>query len=116
MHFFILTKTGGSLCSECLCITTAFQFHKQYCHANRYSLLRFQEAIDKYESSMKTEPNVPFYTTKAKERICHCLVQVCEPTSTKHVSHHTLPAHNHTLATLSYVELFKQMINFQAVK
>ncbi|KAL2079620.1 hypothetical protein ACEWY4_025364 [Coilia grayii] len=37
---------------------------------------RFQEAIDKYESVMKTEPNVPFYTSKAKERICHCLVQI----------------------------------------
>lgn len=34
---------------------------------------------------MKTEPNVAFYTSKAKERICHCLVQVCEPISTKHV-------------------------------
>uniref|UniRef100_A0A8B9GY03 DnaJ (Hsp40) homolog, subfamily C, member 3b n=1 Tax=Astyanax mexicanus TaxID=7994 RepID=A0A8B9GY03_ASTMX len=30
---------------------------------------RYQEAIDKYESVMKTEPKITFYTTKAKERI-----------------------------------------------
>uniref|UniRef100_A0A667YT00 DnaJ (Hsp40) homolog, subfamily C, member 3b n=1 Tax=Myripristis murdjan TaxID=586833 RepID=A0A667YT00_9TELE len=34
------------------------------------------EAIEKYESAMKTEPNVPFYTNLAKERICHCLVKI----------------------------------------
>uniref|UniRef100_A0A667YKN0 DnaJ (Hsp40) homolog, subfamily C, member 3b n=1 Tax=Myripristis murdjan TaxID=586833 RepID=A0A667YKN0_9TELE len=37
---------------------------------------RYQEAIEKYESAMKTEPNVPFYTNLAKERICHCLVKI----------------------------------------
>lgn len=37
---------------------------------------RFQEGVDKYNSVMKTEPNVAFYTSKAKERICHCLVQM----------------------------------------
>ncbi|XP_041926221.1 dnaJ homolog subfamily C member 3b [Alosa sapidissima] len=37
---------------------------------------RFQEAADKYELVMKTEPTVQFYTSKAKERICHCLVQI----------------------------------------
>ncbi|XP_028853777.1 dnaJ homolog subfamily C member 3b [Denticeps clupeoides] len=37
---------------------------------------RFQEAIDKYKSAMKTEPDVAFYTNKAQERICHCLVQI----------------------------------------
>ncbi|KAL4631463.1 hypothetical protein GN956_G15508 [Arapaima gigas] len=36
---------------------------------------RYQLAIEKYESVMKTEPNVPFYTNKAKERICHCLLK-----------------------------------------
>uniref|UniRef100_A0A674BKA1 DnaJ (Hsp40) homolog, subfamily C, member 3b n=1 Tax=Salmo trutta TaxID=8032 RepID=A0A674BKA1_SALTR len=36
---------------------------------------RYQEAIDKYESVMRTEPNVPYYTNKAKERICFCLVK-----------------------------------------
>ncbi|XP_030636053.1 dnaJ homolog subfamily C member 3b [Chanos chanos] len=36
---------------------------------------RYQEAMEKYESAMKTEPNVPFYTSKAKERICYCLVK-----------------------------------------
>uniref|UniRef100_A0A672ZLX2 DnaJ homolog subfamily C member 3-like n=1 Tax=Sphaeramia orbicularis TaxID=375764 RepID=A0A672ZLX2_9TELE len=37
---------------------------------------RYQEAIDKYESVMKTEPSVQFYTNLAKERICFCLVKV----------------------------------------
>ncbi|KAK2860440.1 hypothetical protein Q7C36_004606 [Tachysurus vachellii] len=36
---------------------------------------RYQEAIEKYESVMRTEPNVHFYTNKAKERICFCLVK-----------------------------------------
>ncbi|XP_051982791.1 dnaJ homolog subfamily C member 3-like [Xyrauchen texanus] len=36
---------------------------------------RYQEAIDKYESVIRTEPNVKFYT-KAKERICFCLVKM----------------------------------------
>uniref|UniRef100_A0A673MXS0 DnaJ homolog subfamily C member 3 n=1 Tax=Sinocyclocheilus rhinocerous TaxID=307959 RepID=A0A673MXS0_9TELE len=38
---------------------------------------RYQEATEKYESVMRTEPNVAFYTNKAKERICFCLVKVC---------------------------------------
>ncbi|XP_068611868.1 dnaJ homolog subfamily C member 3b [Brachionichthys hirsutus] len=37
---------------------------------------RHEEAIDKYESVMKTEPNAPYYTNLAKERICHCLVKI----------------------------------------
>ncbi|RVE60462.1 hypothetical protein OJAV_G00181310 [Oryzias javanicus] len=37
---------------------------------------RYQDAIDKYESVMKTEPNVPLYTNLAKERICFCLVKL----------------------------------------
>ncbi|XP_038821598.1 dnaJ homolog subfamily C member 3-like [Salvelinus namaycush] len=32
-------------------------------------------AIYNYESVMKTEPNVPYYANKAKERICFCLVK-----------------------------------------
>ncbi|XP_062305297.1 dnaJ homolog subfamily C member 3b isoform X2 [Osmerus eperlanus] len=36
---------------------------------------RYQDAIDKYESVRRTEPNVPFYTNLAKERICYCLVK-----------------------------------------
>ncbi|XP_048883210.1 dnaJ homolog subfamily C member 3b [Brienomyrus brachyistius] len=36
---------------------------------------RYQEAMEKYESVMKTEPGVPFYTNTARERICHCLVK-----------------------------------------
>ncbi|KAF4801544.1 DnaJ subfamily C member 3 [Turdus rufiventris] len=35
--------------------------------------LRYEDAISKYESVMKTEPEVPIYSTRAKERICHCL-------------------------------------------
>lgn len=38
--------------------------------------IRYQEAIDKYESVMKTEPNVQYYINLAKERICFCLVKV----------------------------------------
>ncbi|GAA6087907.1 dnaJ homolog subfamily C member 3a [Tachysurus ichikawai] len=34
---------------------------------------RYGDAASKYESVMKTEPNVPQYTVHAKERICHCL-------------------------------------------
>uniref|UniRef100_A0A1W7RHV6 DnaJ homolog subfamily C member 3 n=1 Tax=Agkistrodon contortrix contortrix TaxID=8713 RepID=A0A1W7RHV6_AGKCO len=34
---------------------------------------RYQEATEKYEAVMKMETNVPVYTTRAKERICHCL-------------------------------------------
>uniref|UniRef100_A0A8C8K6A1 DnaJ homolog subfamily C member 3 n=1 Tax=Oncorhynchus tshawytscha TaxID=74940 RepID=A0A8C8K6A1_ONCTS len=37
---------------------------------------RYQDAIDKYESVMRTEPNVLYYTNKAKERICFCLVKM----------------------------------------
>ncbi|EMP29739.1 DnaJ like protein subfamily C member 3, partial [Chelonia mydas] len=33
---------------------------------------RYTDAINKYESVMKTEPKVPIYTPRAKERICHC--------------------------------------------
>ncbi|XP_043928924.1 dnaJ homolog subfamily C member 3 [Protopterus annectens] len=34
---------------------------------------RYTDGISKYQSVMSTEPNVPYYTTHAKERICHCL-------------------------------------------
>ncbi|NXW34170.1 DNJC3 protein, partial [Phaetusa simplex] len=34
---------------------------------------RYEDAISKYDSVMKTEPEVPVYATRAKERICHCL-------------------------------------------
>ncbi|XP_037539667.1 dnaJ homolog subfamily C member 3b [Nematolebias whitei] len=37
---------------------------------------RYQESIEKYESVMKTEPSIPFYTNLAKERICFCLVKL----------------------------------------
>ncbi|GCB60013.1 hypothetical protein scyTo_0012658, partial [Scyliorhinus torazame] len=35
--------------------------------------LGYSDAVSKYESAMKTEPNVLQYTLYAKERICHCL-------------------------------------------
>lgn len=34
---------------------------------------RYEDAINKYYSVTKTEPEVPIYATRAKERICHCL-------------------------------------------
>ncbi|XP_063069395.1 dnaJ homolog subfamily C member 3a [Engraulis encrasicolus] len=34
---------------------------------------RYGDAVSKYESVMKTEPDVLQYTQQAKERICHCL-------------------------------------------
>ncbi|MBN3307650.1 DNJC3 protein, partial [Amia calva] len=34
---------------------------------------RYGDAVNKYESVMKTEANVPYYTLQAKGRICHCL-------------------------------------------
>uniref|UniRef100_A0A8B9KNH2 DnaJ homolog subfamily C member 3 n=1 Tax=Astyanax mexicanus TaxID=7994 RepID=A0A8B9KNH2_ASTMX len=34
---------------------------------------RYGEAVSKYESVMKSDPNVPQYALLAKERICHCL-------------------------------------------
>ncbi|MEQ2167944.1 hypothetical protein GOODEAATRI_009258 [Goodea atripinnis] len=37
---------------------------------------RHQEAIEKFESAMTTEPNIQFYTNLAKERICFCLVKL----------------------------------------
>ncbi|XP_072300710.1 dnaJ homolog subfamily C isoform X2 [Eucyclogobius newberryi] len=37
---------------------------------------RYEEAVDKYEAVMKTEPNVHHFTLLAKQRICHALVKV----------------------------------------
>ncbi|KAM4747940.1 dnaJ homolog subfamily C member 3-like [Rhinophrynus dorsalis] len=34
---------------------------------------RYEDAIEKYEAAMKTEPQVEVYSKRAKERICHCL-------------------------------------------
>eukprot|EP00079_Xenopus_tropicalis_P034294 XP_017948065.1 PREDICTED: dnaJ homolog subfamily C member 3 isoform X1 [Xenopus tropicalis] len=34
---------------------------------------RYEDAIEKYEASIKTEPRVEEYSRRAKERICHCL-------------------------------------------
>lgn len=41
-----------------------------------YDLNRYEDAISKYESVMKTEPEVAIYSTRAKERICHCFSKV----------------------------------------
>uniref|UniRef100_A0A4W3I0W6 DnaJ homolog subfamily C member 3 n=1 Tax=Callorhinchus milii TaxID=7868 RepID=A0A4W3I0W6_CALMI len=34
---------------------------------------KYSDAISKYETAMKIEPDVPQFTMYAKERICHCL-------------------------------------------
>uniref|UniRef100_A0A8C6LUD9 DnaJ homolog subfamily C member 3 n=1 Tax=Nothobranchius furzeri TaxID=105023 RepID=A0A8C6LUD9_NOTFU len=36
---------------------------------------RYEEAVSKYQSVMKTEPNVPQFSLLAMERICHALTQ-----------------------------------------
>lgn len=41
------------------------------CTFNRYT-----DAISKYESVMKMEPNIAEYTIRSKERICHCFSKV----------------------------------------
>ncbi|XP_056431557.1 dnaJ homolog subfamily C member 3b [Gadus chalcogrammus] len=46
---------------------------------------RFEEAMEKYESVMKTEPNVAFYTNLAKAQICFCLVKLRDPQEAIHV-------------------------------
>lgn len=40
------------------------------------SLIRYQDAIGKFEAVMRTEADVPYYTNLAKEKICFCLVKV----------------------------------------
>lgn len=37
---------------------------------------RYEDAVNKYEAVMKTEPDVHHFTLLAKERICHALTQV----------------------------------------
>lgn len=37
---------------------------------------RYEDAVNKYEAVMKTEPDVHHFTVLAKERICHALTQV----------------------------------------
>lgn len=37
---------------------------------------RYEDAVNKYEAVMKTEPNVQHFSVLAKERICHALTQV----------------------------------------
>ncbi|KTG03118.1 hypothetical protein cypCar_00047761 [Cyprinus carpio] len=37
---------------------------------------KYSDAVSKYESVMKTEPNVPQFILNAKERMCHCLSKV----------------------------------------
>lgn len=34
---------------------------------------KYSDAVSKYESVMKTEPNFPHFILNAKERMCHCL-------------------------------------------
>lgn len=37
---------------------------------------RYEDAVNKYEAVMKTEPDVQHFSVLAKERICHALTQV----------------------------------------
>lgn len=37
---------------------------------------RYEDAVNKYEAVMKTEPDVHHFTVLAKERICHALTRV----------------------------------------
>uniref|UniRef100_A0A672KWJ7 DnaJ homolog subfamily C member 3 n=1 Tax=Sinocyclocheilus grahami TaxID=75366 RepID=A0A672KWJ7_SINGR len=37
---------------------------------------KYSDVVSKYESVIKTEPNVPQFILNAKERICHCLSKV----------------------------------------
>uniref|UniRef100_A0A674F4G9 DnaJ homolog subfamily C member 3 n=1 Tax=Salmo trutta TaxID=8032 RepID=A0A674F4G9_SALTR len=47
-----------------------------YYHLGDHEMsLKYGDAVSKYESVIKTEPNVPQYSHHAKERICHCLAQ-----------------------------------------
>ncbi|KAG7265655.1 hypothetical protein CRUP_016502 [Coryphaenoides rupestris] len=50
-----------------------------YSLGEHHESLRFEDAIEKYESVMKTEPYVSLYTNLAKARICFCLVKLQEP-------------------------------------
>ncbi|XP_043932932.1 dnaJ homolog subfamily C member 3-like [Protopterus annectens] len=34
---------------------------------------QYDDAIERYEASMKTEPSIAVYTSRAKEKICYCL-------------------------------------------
>uniref|UniRef100_A0A8C2I498 DnaJ homolog subfamily C member 3 n=1 Tax=Cyprinus carpio TaxID=7962 RepID=A0A8C2I498_CYPCA len=40
---------------------------------------KYSDAVSKYESIMKTEPNVPQFILNAKERMCHCLSKDQQP-------------------------------------
>uniref|UniRef100_A0A8C1PTL4 DnaJ homolog subfamily C member 3 n=1 Tax=Cyprinus carpio TaxID=7962 RepID=A0A8C1PTL4_CYPCA len=40
---------------------------------------KYSDAVSKYESVMKTEPNVPQFILNAKERTCHCLSKDQQP-------------------------------------
>ncbi|XP_071991538.1 dnaJ homolog subfamily C member 3 [Engystomops pustulosus] len=41
---------------------------------------RYEDAIDKYGSVLKTEPNVPAYAALVQERLCHCYSKNQKPT------------------------------------
>lgn len=45
-------------------------------HLPAFCSCRYEEAVNKYEAVMKTEPKVHHFTLLAKERICHALAQV----------------------------------------
>ncbi len=71
---------------------------------------RYQEATEKYESVMRTEPNVAFYTNKAKERICFCLVKVCS--FTKCIQLFYICPSNHHLVNIKSLVLVSSLTGY----
>ncbi|XP_048834795.1 dnaJ homolog subfamily C member 3a isoform X1 [Brienomyrus brachyistius] len=61
---------------------------------------RYEDAVSKYESVMKTEPDVRHYTHLASERICHCLSQNQQATEAIKVCSHVLKTEPHNVNTL----------------
>uniref|UniRef100_A0A8C1FDC1 DnaJ homolog subfamily C member 3 n=1 Tax=Cyprinus carpio carpio TaxID=630221 RepID=A0A8C1FDC1_CYPCA len=53
---------------------------------------KYSDAVSKYESVMKTEPNVPQFILNAKERMCHCLSKDQQPANAISVCSEVLKA------------------------
>uniref|UniRef100_A0A673KN82 DnaJ homolog subfamily C member 3 n=1 Tax=Sinocyclocheilus rhinocerous TaxID=307959 RepID=A0A673KN82_9TELE len=53
---------------------------------------KYSDAVSKYESVIKTEPNVPQFILNAKERICHCLSKDQQPAKAVSVCSEVLKA------------------------
>jgi len=65
------------------CVSVSLLAVLQRCSNTRLlSAPRYEDAVSKYETVMKTEPNVHHFSLLAKERMCHALAQVRAPTAT----------------------------------